>query len=323
MLLTFLAAENCLASGIVSMLDLLVIANRWHEHLSGKSEPLFASEIVSLGGAQLTNGGCIQLVPSRAVGEIVKTDFILLPPFLPLPDFSTEEFTQIRDWIRCRHDDGVPIAAMCTGSFLLAETGLLDGRSATTNWQFASRFRKKYPHVRLGVEALLTEDCGLICTGAATSIYHLGLMIVGRYGSAELASMCAKALLVDSSRSSQAPYFVRLQNKYHNDEEILKAQRYVEQNFPKICRIDEVADHVRMSSRHFKRRFRQATGQSPIQYLQLVRIDAAKQRLELSHDTIEQITVDVGYEDSCTFRRLFKNVTTLSPREYRDKFLRM
>ena len=323
MLLTFLAAENCFASGIASMLDMFVVANRWHEHMSGKSEPLFTTEIVSPGGTPVISGGCMQLLPSRPVEGADATDFVLLPPFIPLPDCSTAGFAGIRDWIGKRYRDGVPVAAMCTGSFLLAETGLLDNKRATTNWQFAGKFKRYYPQVDLRIEEILTEDSGLICSGAATSIYNLGLMIIGRYGSAELAAACGKALLVDSSRSSQAPYFVRQQNKYHRDEEILKAQRYLEQNYPNICRIDEVAEHVHLSSRHFKRRFRQATGQSPIQYLQMVRIDAARQRLELSHDTVEQITAGVGYEDCSTFRRLFKNTTTLSPREYRDKFLRM
>jgi transcriptional regulator GlxA family with amidase domain len=209
---------------------------------------------------------------------------------------------------------------MCTGVFLLAETGLLQGRIATTNWQIARKFRRRFHDVDLRPEFLLTEDNGLICTGAATAYYNLGLRIIGRYGSAELASACAKALLLDPNRDSQTPYFMLPRQREHNDHDVQKAQRYLEENFSKGVVIDEIARHVRISPRHFKRRFKQATGHAPMQYLQLVRIEAAKMKLETTRETIDEITQYIGYEDSSTFRRLFRQHTQLSPREYRDKF---
>lgn len=320
MKITFVAAEGCLASGIAGLLDMFAIANMWSASLSGNPEPPFATEIVTQGGKPVISGGCMQMLPHRSLADALATDFVLIPPFIPLPVPNQDSTVEVRNWIIDHHRRHTPVAAMCTGVFLLAETGLLDGRTATTNWQFARKFRWRFPEVDLHPEYLLTEDNGLICTGAATSYYNLGLRIIGRYGSAELASACAKALLLDPNRDSQTPYFMLPRQRGHNDHQVLKAQRYLEENFSKGIGIDEVARHVRISPRHFKRRFKQATDHAPIQYLQMVRIEAAKKKLETTMATIEEITQYIGYEDSSTFRRLFRHHTQLSPREYRDKF---
>jgi transcriptional regulator GlxA family with amidase domain len=321
MKITFLAAEGCLASGITSLLDMFSIANMWQRSLTDISEPLFATEIVTLGGKPVLSSGCIQMLPHRPLEEVVQTDLVLIPPFIPLSDPVASSSSPLKDWIIYHHNHRTPVAAMCTGVFLLADTGLLDGRRATTNWQFAGKFMRRFPEVHLDIERLLTEEEGLICTGAATANFNLGLKIIDRYGSNELASVCAKALLIDPNRDSQGPYCVQREKREHSDAEVLKAQRFLEENFSKNIKIDDVAEHVHMSPRHFKRRFKHATGKAPIQYLQMVRIGAAREKLETTLETIEEITRHIGYEDSSTFRRLFKNHTKLSPREYRDKFL--
>ena len=320
MKITFLAAEGCLASGIAGLLDMFVIANMWSTHLSGNPEAPFATEIVTQGGRPVVSSGCVQMLPHRSMEDALVTDLVLIPPFIPLPGQDQGDTVEVRQWIIGHHRRDTPVAAMCTGVFLLAETGLLQGRIATTNWQFARKFRRRFPDVDLRPEFLLTEDNGLICTGAATAYYNLGLRIIGRYGSAELASACAKALLLDPNRDSQTPYFMLPRQREHNDHDVQKAQRYLEENFSKGVVIDEIARHVRISPRHFKRRFKQATGHAPMQYLQLVRIEAAKMKLETTRETIDEITQYIGYEDSSTFRRLFRQHTQLSPREYRDKF---
>ena len=167
---------------------------------------------------------------------------------------------------------------------------------------------------------MLTEDDGILCTGAATAVYHLALHFIRRYGSSRLANTCAKALLVDPNRSSQTPYARITPPRNHGDDQVLLAQELIENDFAAIETVDAVAREVGISPRHFKRRFKAATGDLPSKYLQRVRIEAAKERLETSRDSIETITWAVGYRDVSSFSRLFKQYTDISPRAYRDKF---
>ncbi len=322
MKITFLAAENCFASGIVGLVDAFTIANLWHMDLTGSREPLFVTEVVSQDGNPVMTSGCIQIIADRSIDDSGDTECIVLPPFIPVPRLRSPEVKYLKQWIINTHRIGIPIAAMCTGAFLLAETGLLDGRVATTNWHFARKFSRRYPKVKLRPEKILTEDEGLICTGAATAHFDFALHLIAKQGSQELANVCSKALLVDPNRVSQAPYFHDNILKKHTDTNIAKAQRFIEKNYANITSVDEIAGHVCLSPRHFKRRFKKATGDSPLFYLQSIRIDLAKKKLEATLDSIDDITLQIGYENSSTFRRLFKKRTSLSPREYRDKFAR-
>ncbi len=320
MKISFLLAENCFSSGIAGLLDTFTIANLWQQQLSGPGKQLFATELVSADGRPVTSSGCIRLMAQRSIAETGDAEYIIIPPLVPGPHLGSQATREIKGWLTANHRAGVPIAAICTGAFLLAETGLLDGRTATTNWQFARRFRRLFPRVKLRAERIITEEDGLICTGAATAYLDLGLNLIERYGSRELAAVCARALLVDPNRSSQAPYFLERGLDSHADTTIARAQRFMEQNQAGIDSIDTIAAHVGISSRHFKRRFRAATGTSPLAYLQNLRIELAKKKLESTLESIDDITRQIGYQNASTFRRLFKRRTSLSPREYRDKF---
>jgi len=318
---TFLIAENCFASGVAGMLDALTIANLWQRELTGRDVPLFTTRLVSLDGTPVRCGS-VELIADDSLARAGDAEYIIIPPFVPIPPWDTADGKRLTEWLAARHRDSVPIAALCTGTFLLAETGLLDGRKATTNWQFSRRFQRCYPAVQLRPEELITEENGLVCTGAATAYLNFALTLMERYGSRELARVCAKALLIESNRTSQAPYCLDIESKKHKDEMILRAQRYLEENCAAILSVEEVAAHVGISSRHFKRRFKLATGSSPLFYLQNLRIELAKKKLELTLDSIDEITRQIGYENSSTFRRLFRQRVNLSPREYREKFSR-
>jgi len=277
---------------------------------------------VTVEGDPVCANGGIRVHPDRAIKDVDRTDLILIPPFLPVGDPLTQKMGDISDWLVERYRRNTNIAAMCTGAFVLAETGLLNGKVATTNWQFARRFQCRYPKVHLRLDRILTEDGGLTCTGAATSIFNLGLHLIRTFGSEALASVCSKALLVDPNRDSQSPYLVFSARKSHGDTDILEAQEWMEEHYADPITIDAIAREAGISPRHFKRRFRKATGESPLGYLQNLRMEAAKTRLETTLDNVNEITCRIGYEDSSTFRRLFKRHTGISPREYRDKFLR-
>lgn len=321
--ITFLAVEECLSSSISNLMDAFLIANLCNKAMSENHSSLFETEVVALDGKPVVSSNYLLLNPQGPLDAAIDSDYLIIPAFLPVPDAGKMQDARILDYICRRHAAGTTIAAVCTGSFLLAETGLLNGRAATTNWQFEKKFRYRYPEANLQVDKILTEEDNLICTGAATAMMNLAMKIIRREGSDRLTLACAKALLVDPNRDSQAPYVVHQLAKQHIDKEISKAEQYMSDHFNTNISIDQVAEYVCISPRHFKRRFKSATGESPLNYLQKLRMQRAKERLETTRDTIDEITRLIGYEDGSTFRRLFKRYTSLTPREYRDKFLQL
>lgn len=319
--ITFLAVEGCLSSSISNLLDAFTIANLCNQALAGNNLTLFETKVVTLKGEPVTCSDCIQIHPHLSFEDSYKSGYLIIPAFLPVPESSTLRDPNVLEYICHQYSSGATVASICTGTFLLAETGLLNGRCATTNWQFEKKFRFRYPEVDLKIGEMLTEADNLICSGAVTAMMHLALKIIKREGSARLASACAKAMLIDQNSNSQAPYTIYPLSGKHRDTEILKAEQYMRDHFHTTLSIDQVADFVCISPRHFKRRFKNATGESPLSYLQKLRIQTAKNQLENTLDSIDEITHRVGYENSSTFRRLFKRHTSLSPREYRDRFL--
>jgi len=315
--------EGCLFSGTVGLMDAFSIANLWQRAYEGKAaNPLFETEIVTVGGRPVNAHGGIRVQPHRSITDVDHADVILVPPLLPDVSPQPDRVEDVLAWLRDHYSRKTLIGALCTGTFVLAETGLLDGRCATTNWQYARMFRRRYPRVRLQPEKVMTEDSGLICTGAATSFFQLALYLIDYFGSEELARSCAKALLVDPNRESQAPYAILDFPRDHCDAGVLQAQRVMENRYPETLVIDKIAGEVGISPRHFKRRFKQAVGETPLSYLQRVRVEAAKKKLERSNAPVSEITWQIGYADSSSFCRLFKKTTGLSPREYRDRFSR-
>jgi len=319
--ITLLAETNCVASAIAGTMDAFSFANLMWSYLKndGGGE-MFETEIVTVDGRPVTAFGGIVLSPVKSIYEVDQTDLVLLPSFLLPFDFTDKRVQRICDWTRKFYQRGNEIASTCTGTFLLAETGLLNGRTATTNWQFAGLFRKLYPEVNLQVDRIMIEDSGLYSTGAVTAFMTLCLHIIEKYGSPDLASRCAKGLLVDPDRKSQSPYIVYDFWKDHKDKQILKAQEWIEKNYTSKFSIDDLAVTIGISPRHFKRRFKSATGETTLAYLQRLRIENAKRLLERTRETINEITWKVGYEDINSFRRLFSKHTGMSPKTYRSKF---
>lgn len=321
--ITILAIDGCLSSSVSNLIDAFTIANLWNQALSGQNTELFATTIVSADGEPVTCNNCIQIQPHFSFEDSPGIDYLIIPALLPIPEPSILRNPQVVDYIREQYSSGTTIGSICTGSFLLAETGLLNGRIATTNWQFEKKFRFRYPEVQLRIGMMLTEQDNIICSGAVGAMMQLILRIIRREGSISLASAWAKAMLVDPNNESQAPYSSHPLPEKHKDLEISQAEHYMQTHLAESITIDQVAKLVCISSRHFKRRFKDATGESPLSYLQKLRIQTAKEQLENTLDSIEEITRRVGYENSSTFRRLFKRHTSLSPREYRDRFLQL
>lgn len=322
--ISFMIDEGCSFSGISGLIDCLNIASVLHGAQSHRDDtPLFETEIVSRDGKPVNVSGGYMITANRGMGDLAPTDMIIIPPFLPNVEIIKQTSKDMLDWLTHRYQEGIPIATLCTGTFVLAETGLLDHRVATTNWLYARMFKRRFPNVILKPDRILTRDRNLICSGTVSAFYHLGLFLIEQFGSSDLAIKCSKVFLVDPNRTSQASYAIFNVNKSHGDSGILKAQEWMEENLSQTIVMENLARDVGISPRHFIRRFKKATGESPLSYLQQLRIETAKTILEnRPEETVSAITLSVGYENSSTFCKLFKKYTGLSPREYRDKFSR-
>jgi transcriptional regulator GlxA family with amidase domain len=321
--ITFIVDTGCQFSGISGLIDSFTIANRWHATNTGEwSEPLFTSRVLSQDGKAVKVSGGFQVMPEGTFQDCRQTDVVVVPPYLPSVDFLPVNARSLLDWIITRYEQGVTIASVCTGSFVLAETGLLNGRLATTHWYYTKLFRRRYPKVLLEPDRVLTRDKGLICSGSVSAFYYLALHLIESFGSSLLAAQCAKSLLVEPSKASQSSYAVFNVHKSHGDQEILRAQELIESHFADAINMKDLAGKVGISPRNFIRRFKKATDETPLSYLQQIRIERAKDYLETTLETVNEITQVIGYENSSSFRKLFKEATGLSPSEYRSRFTR-
>ena len=314
-----LALDRTLASTVTGPLDILGQAGvLWNLICNQTPEPFFRVRIASLDGRPVTCHNEVIIRPHLAMDEVDRTDLILI---------SAENLASLdrasdpaAGWLKERFADGASIASICTGAFLLAETGLLNGKRATTHWGFADLFRRRYPEVLLQMECLITDEGNLFCSGGAYSYFDLTLYLVEKYCGYETATRAARSLLLDMGRTSQTPYAIFEYQKKHGDAGILKAQERIEAYFSEDINIDFLADYCGMSVRSFKRRFKQATGDAPLRYLQRFRIESAKRLLEKSALSVEEISGRAGYRDAAFFRELFKRYTGISPSEYRRRF---
>jgi len=315
---TILALDGTIGSTVTGPVDIFSQAGvLWNQICGVKPNPCFQVAIATVDGkpARCVNGVLIQ--PHFSIEEVKETDLVIISA--EDLDFLEGTYPSTTPWLLKHFEAGSTLASVCTGAFLLAETGLLNGKRATTHWGFAPLFRTRYPQVDLRPECLITDEGNLLCGGGAFSYFDLSLYIVERTCGFEIAAQCGRALLLDMGRRSQLPYAIFEYQKHHKDEQILKSQTFMERNYSKQISMDHLAADVGMSFRNFKRRFRKATGDSPLAYLQRYRIEAAKRLLENTGDSISEISCQVGYEDVGFFRRVFKRYLGITPNEYRGR----
>ncbi len=252
--------------------------------------------------------------------DIKDADLIIIPSqgffFEPQGEAHVERVKWLKEW----HQKGADLASICTGAFTLASTGLLDGKSATTHWGMAKQFRKAFPSVDLRIDLMVTDEGRLFCGGGITADLNLSLYLIKKYCGREIALQSARCMLVDLDRISQAPFAVFDPEKNHSDGEILKSQEWMEENYSDSVNLKVLAEKTGMSLRQFNRRFKSATGETGLKYLQLVRVEAAKRDLTDTDRSFEEISLSVGYENVSFFRRIFKGNTNLTPAVYRRKF---
>ncbi|SMF04414.1 GlxA family transcriptional regulator [Desulfovibrio gilichinskyi] len=327
--ITILNLKNSLLSGVLGPLEIFTIANTiaQQENLStaGNVALLEPLELASIDGNAVSGFTGVSLAVHKSISQ-VKADIVIIPPIFGELESARENKYLIQQLGRMS-SEGTIIATVCAGSFLLAETGFLDGKIATTHWKLTREFENCYPKVDLHSEQMLIDGGNYICAGGAMAWQDLALHIVARFMNKEIASKCAKTLVMDSTRNVQTPYFMFDQHLKSGtgftDRNIEIVQKWMQQNYYRHVELLELAEIAEIGVRSFLRRFKRTTGHTPVQYLQQLRIESARHLLEVSNMNIEEITERVGYENGSSFRRLFKKKTGLTPLEYRKKFSRI
>ena len=292
----------------------------WNVLTGNRPLPRFRVTTASADGRAVSCDGPIKVQPTTSINAIRKTDLIFIPTTGLSIDDIVERNAPVVPWLRRWHKRGAAIASVCTGVGLVAATGLLDGKRATTHWALADRFREKYPKVQWMPELMVTEDRGFYCGGGVHAALDLSLHLVEKFCGHEVAMQSAKAMLIETPRTWQAGFSIIPLKTEHSDEAIVRAQEWLQQNFRRSFPVEAPAQHVGMSLRNFVRRFKLATGDSPLAYLQKLRVAAAKRLLESNHRSLQEISEAVGYQDVAFFRQVFQRHTGVSPSAYRQKF---
>jgi len=248
-----------------------------------------------------------------------RADLIIIPAIGPNIVGIEKRFGMEIEWIKEAASRGTRIASVCSGAFLLASTGLLSSKSATTHWLYAPLFRRMFPDVRLEIDRLVIDNGQFLTSGGSNAYYDLALHVLEQSLGRQIALETARHLLLDTDRVSQTPFIAFSAQKHHDDESIAAAQTILEKEFASDISLENLAKRIGLSDRSFKRRFKQATGDAPSIYLQRLRIEWARRRLAESGDSIEEISYSIGYENVGFFRQLFKRHAGCTPFEYRRR----
>ena len=283
-------------------------------------QPLFKIETAGVSEESAFINGLLTIKPQVNIAALKKTDLILIPSLNPEFKKAMPGNILLIDWLRDQYQNGAEVASMCTGAFILASSGLLDKKSCSIHWNAADNFRSLFPDVHLKTEKLITDEYGIYTNGGGYSFLNLLLYLVEKYYDRETAIYCSKIFQVELDRQTQSTFTIFTGQKSHGDEVVIKAQQYIEDNFYEKISIEDLSKRFALGRRNFDRRFIKATGNTPIEYLQRVKIESAKKTLETTRKTVNEVMYEVGYSDLKAFREVFRKITGLSPLDYKNKY---
>lgn len=304
-------------SSITGSFEILTRANDYWVKMGNK--PMIEVRLAGFQTELKLDVGFFSVHPAN-IKTIKKTDLVLIPSLSHDYNNIVNDNQQLISWIREQYKNGAEIASICTGAFLVAATGLLEGKSCSTHWNAANGFRRMFPNVNLHIDKLITVEKGIYTNGGAYSFLNLILFLVEKYFNRQTAIYCSKIFQIEIDRTSQSPFYIFQKQKNHGDELISKAQTYIEENLGEKISFEELASKLAISRRNFDRRFIKATGNTPVEYLQRVKVEVAKSTLEKGRKSIFEVMNEVGYSDDKAFREVFKKITGLSPLDYRAKY---
>lgn len=284
--------------------------------------PLFIVQLVGLTKETPAAGGLFTVNCNTVINEVNKTDLIVIPALDGDLKEAIEKNSEFIPWIREQYHQGAEVASLCLGAFLLASTGLVNGKKCATHWMATNAFRAMFPDVNLVTEKIITDDRGIYSSGGAFSYLNLLLYLIEKFAGREIAVLSAKVFAIEIERENQLSFLIFQGQKDHDDEPIRRAQEFIENNYQEKIMIDELASMVAVSRRNFERRFKKATSNTVAEYIQRVKIEAAKISLESTRENVNDAMYKVGYSDPKAFRVSFKKITGLSPVEYRNRYNR-
>lgn len=308
---------ECVLSSIVGPYKAFNAANVYLQQI-GRG-PMFDVHLVSLSSEVKLYEGLFSIHPDILMKDVTKTDLVIIPAAQPRSLPLNLDFIP---WIKEQYKNGAEVASLCVGAFMLASTGLINGKKCATHWIAADAFRSMFPDVHLMPEKIITDENGIYSSGGAYSFLNLVLHLIDKYAGREVAIYISKLLEVEIEREGQSKFAIFTGQKDHEDEPIKKAQQYIESNVDQKITVDQLAGIFLLSKRNFERRFKKATSNTPVEYLQRVKMEAAKKSLESGQAHINEVMYSVGYSDSKAFRTMFKKVTGLSPLDYKRKYNR-
>lgn len=281
---------------------------------------LFDIKFVGLSKEVKLHNSAFSVHSDLFLDDVKKTDLIFVPAFYGDTEQFLETNKEFIPWIVEKHKKGAEVVSLCVGAFMLAKTGLLDGKKCSTHWLAADEFRAMFPKVDLQTDKIITEEDGIYTSGGATSYFNLLIYLVEKFTDRETAIQTAKIFAIDIERHSQTHFTIFKGQKEHTDEDIKAAQRFIENNVEEKFTTDRLSEKFAISRRSFERRFKRATNNTVNEYVQRVKIEAAKKSFETSRKNITEVMFDVGYSDTKSFRGTFKKITGMTPYDYRNKY---
>lgn len=283
------------------------------------ADPLFQVQLVGLTRETPVSGGQIT-IHADLLETVHKTDLIIIPAIDGDIQEGLETNRAFIPWIIQQRKAGAEVASLCMGAFLLAATGLLKGKKCATHWMAAGLFRQLFPDIDLIPDKVITDEQGIYTSGGAYSYLNLILYLIEKYAGREIAILCAKVFAIEINRESQSPFIMFTGQKEHEDDVVKQAQEFIEQNFQERISVDQLASRFALGRRNLERRFKKATSNTVVEYIQRVKIEAAKKGFETSRKNVNEVMYEVGYSDVKAFRTVFRKITGLPPVEYRNKY---
>jgi len=309
-----LSTVTCIASAF----EVFETANNYWKQ--GGRKELFRIESAGASKKTEIHDSLFTVKPQVNIASIDKTNLIIIPP-VAYPDKKTIKENQLLvSWITQQYKRGAEIATMCSGAFMLASSGLLNGKSCSTHWAHVDIFRAMYPEVSVQADQLITDEDGIYTNGGAYSFLNLLIYLVEKYYNRQTAIYCSKMCQIEMDRNSQSPFTIFTGQKLHSDEMVKKAQAYIESKLDEKVSIGHLSSKFFVGRRNFDRRFIKATGNTPIEYAQRVKIESAKKAFETTRKTVNEVMYEVGYSDVKAFREVFRKIAGMSPLEYRARY---